>query len=106
MTLLDIYFNIIRKWELSEDDNFYYDYWSVDDEGMFLFMTSRTEPNIFTDIKRVHVSDIECRIPYILNNSCLEKPYFIPYKDIEPYLNIQVEFDSPILNTKVVKSIH
>ncbi len=93
MTLLDLCFKIDRVKDMLEYKK-QYDYWSVDSEGLFIFMVCRNKPDFFNDKKEVNNSDIECHIPYIEDNSWLDKPCFIPYKELEPYLNIVVEIDS------------
>lgn len=96
MTLLDLLFKVDKEKNF-EDYIQPFEYWSVDTEGSFLFLTCREEQNMFNDVTKVDTKNcVDKFIPYIWDNCCLEKPFFIPYEQIEPYSKILVEIDSPV----------
>lgn len=94
MTLLDLCFKIDRKKDLS--DSTLYDYWSVDNEGIFLFMSYRNEVDFFTDVDKINTCVIDEQMSCISDNSWADKSNFIPYEELEPYFNIEIEFESPV----------
>lgn len=95
MTLLDFFFNIERVTDL-EDAKSPYIYWSVDDKGVFLLMTINESPGVFNDIEKVPDYKIEDIFYYLEDRYMCEKPMFIPYEELEPYLGIEIEFKNQV----------
>lgn len=93
MTVLDLCLNVDRV-KPHESYDKYYEYWSVDKNGNFLFMTGKKEVDFFTDIKELpSYRSAELNIDYIYENNWQDKPLFIPYEELELYENVELEFD-------------
>lgn len=95
MTLLDLCFKIDRRKDLS--DSTLYDYWLVDNEGIFLFMSYRNEVDFFIDVDKINTCVIDDQMSCIYNDSWMvwtDEPNFIPYEELEPYFNIEIKFES------------
>lgn len=94
MTILDLFFKI-DKIKNFEDYDQPYEYWSIDQEGLFLFLTRREEPpqGLLYGERKVDFSwVIEKFFPHLFK---YEEGY-IPYEEIELYCKIMVETDSPV----------
>lgn len=103
MTILDLFFKV-DKGENFEDYDRPYEYWSIDPEGLFLFLTRRKEPlqGLFDNEKEVDFSwSIEAFFNFgegLILDEC-----FIPYEKIEPYCKITVETDSSVYDKSCQK---
>lgn len=106
MTVLELCFRIDKVKDMS-DYHKYYDFWTIDREGMFLMLSYRNKPEFFQDIERVTALDIESSIEghihYIWENTGMEQPYFIPYEELETYTKVEVEIDSNVFYDKEEK---
>lgn len=96
MTILEMCFNIDRVTGFGNYDK-NYDYWSVDEDGMFLFMSYRENPDYLCGVSKYSPSDVIVHIDYIWDNEWQDKPLFIPYEEIKPYENITIEFENSIV---------
>ena len=96
MTILDLFFKVAKAKNFEDYDQ-PYEYWSIDQEDLFLFLTRRKEPlqGLLDAKKEVDFSWI---IEDFFNRgeSLNLDEGFIPYEKIEPYCKITVEIDSPV----------
>ena len=93
MTILELCFDIDRITGYdSYDKN--YDYWSVDENGTFLFMNYRKNSDFLINDSRFHPDDMESYISYIWKNVDQDKPLFIPYEELKSFEEISIEFES------------
>lgn len=95
MTLLDFLFNIERVKNL-EDAKSHYTYWSVDDKGVFLLMTVNESPGVFSDTEKAASYVVEDLLYDLREKYAYEDPIFIPYDELVPYLNIEIEFKNQV----------
>lgn len=83
MRLLDVFYDV------SNSEPAYYDYW-FEFNGVLYFMTLKEQYDIFKD--KVSVSNMDILRSIGVGN----KPCFILYELIEPYLNIEIEFEDSV----------
>lgn len=87
MTLLDLCFNITKTKDYS-DEVFNYDFWTIDNEGNYLFCKKESNKEYFWgDLE----GDITEFIPHLKDNYFGDTPYFIPYEELEYLTKIEVE---------------
>lgn len=95
MTILELCFDIDKTTDFESYDKDY-DYWSVDENGTYLFLTYRTNADSLIGTSEVNSCDIDAYIEYIWETGWTEKPLFIPYEELKPYEKIVIEFETGV----------
>ena len=95
MTFLEFCFNIDRV-KAGDSYNKEYEYWTIDKNGTFLFMTCNRSKEFYVDANSVKDIKLENYIDYIRKNYWMDKPLFIPYEELVIYENIFIEFEGTI----------
>lgn len=91
VTLLDVFFETVDTESFTKVSN--YDYWSIDNEGNYLFNRSKLD-NLMLD-ESIEIDLILC-IDYIYEKHFYSKSFFVPYEELEPLSKIDIEIKGKI----------
>lgn len=97
-------------WDITFTDdliNAKYEYWSVDDRGRVLLLNQKVNPEYLEVSYSPIFWSADSYLPYFddWETWCFreENEYFIPYEELQPYLDVEIEFESKVAFEGIMK---
>ncbi len=95
MRFLELIWDIEIR-EGPSDNDIFFDFWSVMDDGNYLFLKKKKKIDYFeTEVTEKIVNELEDKIFYFCEEYSETAP-FLPYELLRPYMEIEVVFQSKV----------
>lgn len=103
MNLLEMFFEMdeYSQYPLNQS----YDYYSISPDMKYILLRWKTEIPYFTDRNTLESYDMDDHLPWLARQWQEEVgETFVPYEELEPYLQIKIEMDEPVKYKSITRN--